>query len=314
MNKLFNPKTKKVTNIGEELRFQREYYCYKNNVSLPLKIDSKDKNRDERESLQDILYNYMNDRFENNSEYATSYSILYAIENGRSKKKSETYNPNSYFLRMFCLLKIYGFLDSITILELLKDKYKLEPSFESSKNIIKDLEKNYTLEKLILNREKGKAIKINISYGRVMFSKDTALKFANNELKDEIDKLYNKVLEEEQYSYHYKNGNLIEKTKIENSEDTARFGYIFEKEKKILQNKMKKLSQIERYCTSLELGRDTSYIDSFISGTLQNINIDTLLKTLEFFSMKDYTFYNVLNILKRDFSNESMRYSNFEVI
>ena len=59
MNKPFNPRTKKVTTIGEELRFQREYYCYKNNVSLPLKVDSTDKARDERESLQNVLDNYM---------------------------------------------------------------------------------------------------------------------------------------------------------------------------------------------------------------------------------------------------------------
>ncbi len=63
------------------------------------------------------------------------------------------------FLRMFCLFKIYGFLDSMTILELLKNKYKLEPSFESSKKkkkIINDLENYYTVEPLILTGQKEK--------------------------------------------------------------------------------------------------------------------------------------------------------------
>jgi len=395
MTKPFNPKTKKVTTIGEELRFQREYYCYKNNVSLPLKIDSTIKENDERESLQDILYNFMDRNFDNNSEYATSYDILYAIENGRSKKKSDPYNPNSYFLRMFCLFKIYGFLDSMTILELLKDRYKLQPSFESSKNIIKDLESNYTLENFIRNRQKGKAIKVNINEGKARCSKDTYLKFCNEDEKEEIDRIYNEILKKEQYSYYYKkehfnesleelkefknwfedfekllNNNkelanklendidklrkldyiefynlmikhkdllndisilnkferlikrynkfladdliLIDKTKIDNPEDTLMCGYIFTKERTILQNKMKQLSQIEKYYISLELGRDTSYIDSFINGTLQNINIDTLLKTLEYFNMQDEKFYNILNIIKRDFGNESMRYSYLE--
>ena len=140
MKNQFNPKTKKISSIGEELRFQREYYCYKNNISLPLKIDSTDKNRDERKCLQDVLYDFIYRNCGNNSELATSYDVLYAIENGKSKKKSEKYNPNSYFLRMFCLFKIYGFLDSMTILEILKDKYKLEPSFESSKKIIRTIE------------------------------------------------------------------------------------------------------------------------------------------------------------------------------
>lgn len=395
MNKPFNPKTKKVTTIGEELRFQREYYCYKNKVSLPLKINSTIKQNDERESLQDILYNFMDRNFDNNSEYATSYDILYAIENGKSKKKNDPYNPNSYFLRMFCLFKIYGFLDSMAILELLKEKYKLEPSFESSKNIIKDLESNYTLEKLIQNGQKGKAIKINIKDEKVKCSKDTYLKFCSEDEKDEVNKIYDETLKEEQYAIFcrkelpiellnefkellkdnkqlsitpiekllkkgdrisllgatqkfsntvtelkellkdsdkketlkYKefmekymdwrtNGkSIIEEIKLETPpEDTLMWGYIFTKEKKELQKKMKKLSQLERYCVSLELGRDTSYIDSFINNTLQGISIDTLLQTLEYFNMKDYKFYNILNIIKKDFSYDSMRFSYYECI
>lgn len=395
MNKPFNPKTKKVTTIGEELRFQREYYCYKNNVSLPLKIDSRDKTRDERESLQDVLYDFMDRNFDNNSEYATSYDVLYAIENGKSKKKNDPYNPNSYFLRMFCLFKIYGFLDNMTILEILKDKYKLEPSFESSKKIITNLEEGCTLDYLIRNGQKGKAIKINIKDGKAKCSKDTYLKFCSEDEKDEVNKMYDEILKEEQYAIFcrkelpiellnefkellkdnkqlsitpiekllkkgdrisllgatqkfsntvtelkeslkdsdkketlkYKefmekymdwqtNGkSIIEEIKLETPpEDTIMWGYIFTKEKKELQKKMKKLSQLERYCVSLELGRDTSYIDSFINNTLQGISLDTLLQTLEYFNMKDYKFYNILNIIKRDFSYDSMRFSYYECI
>ena len=82
MEKEFKPRTKKVTTIGEELRFQREYYCYKNNVSLPLRINSTVKENDERDSLQGILYKYILKEYGNNSELATSYDVLYAIENG----------------------------------------------------------------------------------------------------------------------------------------------------------------------------------------------------------------------------------------
>ena len=388
MNKAFNPSIKEVASIGDELRFQREYYCYKNNISLPLKIDSSIKENDERDSLQDVLYNYMQNNIGENSEMATSYDVLYAIENGKSKKKNENYNPNAYFLRMFCLFKIYGFLDSMTILEILKDKYNLEPSFASSKNIIEDFEKNYTLYNLIHSGRKGKVIRINIKEGKARCSKDTYLKFCNESEKEEINKMYNEVQKEERYAtfsgkefpielfnefkelfkkerqllinliekllkkgdemslieatqrfinvsreiqnneqqetlnykrfienynnWINKGSNIIKKIKIENPEDTLMFGYIFTKEKKELQCKMAKLSQLERYCTSLELGRDTSYIDSFINNTLQNINIDTLLRTLEYFDMKDYKFYEILNIIKRDFSYESMIYSNME--
>ncbi len=314
MEKEFKPRTKKVASVGDELRFQREYYCYKNNVSLPLKIISKDKDRDERETLQDILYNFMNKHFKDNSEYATSYDVLYAIENGKSKKKNDPYNANSYFLRMFCLFKIYGFLDSMTILELLKETYGLEPSFETSKNIIRNLESNYTLENLINNREKGKTIRINIKEHKVRCSKDTYLKFCSEKERVEINNLYDNNLKKQHYSIVYKDGLQMQKKEINNSEDLIMYAYDFLTEKKMLQDKMKKLSNIERYCISLELGRDTSYIDSFISNMLQNINIDTLLKTLEYFNMKAEKFYNILNIIKRDFSSESMFYSHLEVI
>ena len=423
MNKIFNPSIKKINNLGQELRFQREYYCYKNNTSLPLKINSTDKFKDEKKSLQNILYEYMDKRFITNSEYATSYEILYAIENGKSKKKNEIYNPNAYFLRMCCLFKIYGFLDNMTILELLENTYKLEPSFESSQRIVKDIKEDYTIGNLLRNKEKGKIIKVNIKYGRILCSKDTYLKFFDDKSEiEEINERYNKELKTERYLYHYqpsfgylrkvinlfKNFNIdvkiknnknsldysikeieklikknmnvlveiveknntsmenlikdlenenistfefitellkmadeidindkellkfkklmqnyiklynrrtnrVLKTKMEHPEDCFMFGYIFTEERQRLQEKMKELSQIERYCTSLELGRDTSYIDSFINGTLQNIPLDTLLKTLEYFDMKNEKFYNVLNIIKKDFSTDSINSSNFEV-
>ncbi len=68
---------------------------------------------------------------------------------------------------------------------------------------------------------------------------------------------------------------------------------IFQRKRAELQNKMKKLSNFEKYCISLELGRDTSYIDDFINNNLQNINIDTLIKTLEYFKMDKEKFYTV---------------------
>ncbi len=307
MNKPFNPRTKKVTTIGEELRFQREYYCYKNNVSLPLKVDSTDKKRDERESLQNVLDNYMNDRFENNSEYATSYEILYAIENGRSKKKIDPYNPNSYFLRMFCLFKIYGFLDDITILELLKDRYKLEPSFETSKIILDKIEQENSLLNQILKGSNGEIIKINIKLGIIFSSKDTFLKFTTEDKRIKQGKAQYKHLKkifdsaEIEFKHDYKD---------EDWESWCSSNYNFVEEREKLKEEMKKLNEIEQKCTSLELGRDTTYIQNFINGDLYNISIDTLLKTLEYFKMKNEKLYNILKLIKDDFSAYSITYSN----
>lgn len=301
MKNQFNPRTKKISSIGEELRFQREYYCYKNNISLPLKIDSTDKNRDERKCLQDVLYDFIYRNCGNNSELATSYDVLYAIENGKSKKKSDPYNPNSYFLRMYSLFKIYGFLDDMTILEILKDKYKLEPSFESSKKIIRTIEEENSLLNQINKNNVGEIIKINIKLGIIFISKDTFLKFTT---KEERIKTGNAQYE------HIKK--LFPFMKIEkgNAEDWCSYKYNFTKEREILKDKMQKLDILERQCISLELGRDTQYIQEFISGTLHNISINTLIKTFEYFKMENEKFYNILKFIIDDFSGYSIKYSN----
>ncbi len=307
MNKPFKPKTKKVTTIGEELRFQREYYCYKNNVSLPLKIDSRDKTRDERESLQDVLYDFMDRNFDNNSEYATSYDVLYAIENGKSKKKNDPYNPNSYFLRMFCLFKIYGFLDDITILELLKQRYKLEPSFESSKRILAKIEQENTLLNQILKGTNGEIIKINVKLGIIFCSNDTFLKYTT---KDERIKQGKAQYEHCKETLHMIKLEDTSNYKDEDWESWCSSRYKFVEERDTLREKMKKLNETEQMYISLELGRDTTYIQDFISGKLKNISIDTLLKTLKYFKMENEKFYHILECIKKDFSAYSITYSN----
>lgn len=306
MNKPFNPRTKKVTTIGEELRFQREYYCYKNNVSLPLKVDSTDKKRDERESLQNVLLKFMKENVPFDNELSTSYDVLYAIENGKSKKKGEKYNPNTHFLRMFCLFKIYDFLDSLRILELMTDKYNLEPQYETSLYTMLDVLEGNSIEELIKKGQRGKVLSININYGKIFVSKDTYLQTCDEDEKKKVLELYKNWEQEEHYKETYSNGELIKKEKIDNADECFIFGYIFKDEINELQKKMKKLSNIEKYTTSLELGEDTSYIPNFINGTLQNIHIDTLLKTLEYFEMKDSKFYDTLLLITKNLDKETL--------
>lgn len=315
MNKAFNPSIKEVTSIGDELRFQREYYCYKNNVSLPLKIDSSIKENDERDSLQDVLYNYMQNNIGENSEMATSYDVLYAIENGKSKKKNENYNPNSYFLRMFCLFKIYGFLDSITIIELLKNKYKLTPNFESSKKMIREIEDECYQPNKLLTRERGKLVNINIAYRRIFISKELFLKMHNVEeqekVKKELEEMEKKLKEDYPYKYEYKNGELIKKVK---EDEPMMYEYDFSEELNLLKDKLKSLSIIERYCTALELGQDTLYIQNIINGTLQNIHIETMIKTLQYFKMDNGKFYNLLLEIKNQLTAETIKFNSAEAL
>lgn len=310
MDNNFNPRIKDISTIGKELRFQREYYCYKNNVSLPLKANSK--KIDSMQTLQEVLYDFMQRNLGDNSELATSYDVLYAIENGKCKKKSEKYNANTYYLRMFFLFKLYNFLDSDTILELL-ESYNIQPNYTFSKEILSKIQQDNSVENLLRKGKMGKVIKINVKSKKIMLSKEQYINIFNctkNELM-EIENL-------EQESNHGKIIKVENKSEKQIKEYYGKvplfLGYIWNNEQKELRNKMKKLSKIERYCLSLELGRDTLYIQNFIDDKLQNINIDTILKTLKYFNMQDYKIYDILLQVKSHLSKESMEFSYVEIV
>ena len=72
------------------------------------------------EKLEDVLLEYIDENFGNISEKGASYDNLYSIENNKSRKKNVTYNPNTYYLRIYSLFKIYGFLDDYEIFRLLE--------------------------------------------------------------------------------------------------------------------------------------------------------------------------------------------------
>ena len=308
MDKQFQPRIKNISSIGNELKFQREYYCFKNNISLPLKVNDS-KKIEIKQTLQDVLYDFMQEHLGNNSELATSYEVLYAIENGKSKKKNEKYNINNYYLRMFCLFKIYGFLDSQTIMELL-ESYSITPSLQTSVQIQTIIQQENSAENLLKNGKIGKLLKINIKQGKIMLSKEQYISIFSP-LPKELETM--EKMENEQLSgkmYHIKKENDKPKITEEPFKTPLFFGYDWKEEQKVLIGKMKNLSNIEKYCLSLELGRETTYINNFINNTLQNVSIDTVLRTLDYFKMNNYQVYNILLKLKNHLSKESFKFSS----
>lgn len=296
--KKFNPKTKNVSTIGEELRFQREYYCFKNNISLPLKVDST--SVEEKKTIGDILFEYMEKNLGDNNELNASYEILYAIENGKKKKKGEKYNAGTYYLRMFCLFKIYNFLDDETIIELL-ERYNIFPSFQDTKAIYEKIIKSISVGNYMQRGDLEKIVHINIKHKRITVSKEQATNWLNYS-KEEL-KLIERAEKQKSIKWCYKEGEITKKE----IDSILYLGYDWRKEYDELVEKMKKLSKIERYCTSLELGKDTSYIDDFIVDNLQDIRLDILLKTLTYFKMNDNKFYNILLKMKNSLSSETLK-------
>ena len=304
MKKEFKPSIKKVIHIGDELRFQREYYCYKNNVRLPLKVLSSQKENDNRKCLQDVLYDFMKENIEFDTEFGTSYDVLYAIENGKSKKKGESYNPNTHFLRIYCLFKIYNFLDSLRILELMTEKYELEPQYETTFVTMLNVVEGNSVEEFLVQGRRDKILKVNLKYGRIIVTKDTYLQLCGEKTRKEIELKYEKWYQQEHYKEKYENGELVEKIKIDNPDEEFIFGFDFKELIKELQSKMKKLSLIEQYCLSLDLGENTSYIPDFINGNLQNIYIDTFKKTLKHFNIINEQLNDILEIVMKNIDKE----------
>lgn len=288
MKKKFNPKVTEINNIGDELRFQREYYNYKNSSK---KLIPRIATRDTKsEFLGDVLQNFLDENFEymkipkktareNYGEYGTGEDILYAIEHNRLKsnreKRNEKYNPNAYYLRMYSLFKVYGFLDDYEILTLL-DKYNIEPRFEKTQKEKK------RIEELIQNDYRYSPKKSLFSLRYYMLDND----WIEKELKNKYRDLKHICFEE--YNEKILNG--------------TRTSICFRNLKSILIENFNKLTNIEKKYISLEFGKGTYFIEDFLTRINKqdakdkiNITLETLSRIINYLKLNNTDLEFIVN-------------------
>lgn len=271
--KEFNPRITNIKHIGDELRFQRYYYCYKNNRDIRLKSETLE-NSSPFEKLENVLLKYINENFGDISENGASYDNLYSIENNRSRKKNSSYNPNIYYLRMYSLFKIYGFLDDYEICNLLEEN-NIEPNFKDSKLIARDIIRNSEEEYQYNNRKRY----FDISSCRVPLNAFST--FTISQAKDLI---------------YFSNENYLKK-----SFDLGKLSIsvFFSKFKPLFNKTLSSLSKLERKTFSLELGKNSSYIDNYLNNKPCTFpTCGTIIKFLEKYDLTKSDLYIALSMIK----------------
>lgn len=282
MKKKFNSKIIEINHIGDELRFQREYYNFKNpSKKLSIRVTTKNTNS---LFLGDVLQDFLETNFEymmepkkttreNYGEYGTGEDVLYAIEHGHlkqsRKKRNETYNPNAYYLRIYSLFKIYNFMDDFEILTLLK-KYNIAPKFEKS-----EIEKNKIISR-VFNEYNKKDLKrlFNLETCRV-----------NVVIKEDFKKVKSDLITLE---------SLLGKSQ-KNAYETKYIMVLFYLFRKIMIEKFSEISKEDRLSISLELGQETEFVDNIIQNKIKYITYDTLLKIIKYLQLENTDFCYLIN-------------------
>ena len=291
MRKEFKTKLIEIKNIGDELRFQREYYNFKQS---PYKLTPRMYNGRKSKYLGEVLKEFMENEFDytkymkhgvrnfnkNYGEYGANETMLYDIEHNKIRKSKEAnrekYNINSYYLRIYSLFKIYGFLDDYEIIMLL-DKYKVNPYFEQSEKEIRKIKEKCFLE-----------------------YKENPIKSAFN-LKKWIIVIPSSIMEDllSNNTTNLKNTKKFVGKNIVNKKMTLQFLSL----KKYMLNYFSELSSIEKKCISLELGKETGFIEDVLEGNIEYITLETLLKIID--KVKELKNTDFEYLIKRDIEEQN---------
>ena len=286
MKKKFISKIREINNIGDELRFQREYYNFKHSSEKLIPRIAKGKSKSV--FLGDVLQDFLDTNFEymmtpkktireNYGEYGTGEDLLYAIEHNKLKsnryKKKEKYNPNAYYLRMYSLFKIYGFLSDYDILLTLR-RHNIKPRFEKSK---------IEIEKIIYKiKQKRRENGNNVLFDWRTCEIDT--------LPKTIEKFKNELNSDK------KTLNFIcdDKNKIKNGIITLS-PLKFTNIKKIIVDKLKLIPKLDRMCISLDIGQRCSFLDEIINNQIETTTMITLFKVIEVTKLQNTDFGYIVN-------------------
>lgn len=291
MRREFKTKLTEIKNIGDELRFQREYYNFKNS---PYKLTPRMCNGRKSKYLGDALKEFMKNRFDyikyiedgiqnsnkNQGEYGGNETMLYDIERNRIRKSKETnwekYHVNLYYLRIYCLFKIYSFLDDYEIIMLL-NKYNVKPYFEQSEEEIKRIKKECYIE-YKENPEKGA---FNLKKWIIVIPSNIVEELSSN------------------HTTNLKDTKKIVGKSIVNKKMTIQFLSL----KKYMLNYFLELSSIEKKCISLELGKETGFIEDVLEGNIEYITLETLLKIID--KVKELKNTDFEYLIKRDIEEQN---------
>ncbi len=282
-----------ITNIGQELKFQREFYNFMNPTQkLVLKSENEKTSFNLGKKLAEFIQVSTNSKIPvnlNNVPNGLSYDVLSNIEknniNGNDGHNS-VYSLNIYYDKIYYLFKLYGFIKEDYDIFSLLNKYGLIAPNRKKDNINNLINKSNEIHK-----ETNKNLIFNLKSGGILVQKKDIEYLLTNESN------YTFLLNKDYYEF------------LLNPFNESMIVIQFKDFKKLLKSKFSLLKDIERKCLSLYLGHSTSFIDDILYNRSNEITLYTLEEILVYFELeKTDLFFFVQNRLNKytQFNNKKV--------
>ena len=282
-----------ITNIGQELKFQREFYNFMNPTQkLVLKSENEKTSFNLGKKLAEFIQVSTNSKIPvnlNNVPNGLSYDVLSNIEKNNINDNdghNSVYSLNIYYDKIYYLFKLYGFIKEDYNIFILLNKYGLIAPNRKKDNINNLINKSNEIHK-----ETNKNLIFNLKSGGILVQKKDIEYLLTNESN------YIFLLNKDYYEFLLKPFN------------ESMIVIQFKDFKKLLKSKFSLLKDIERKCLSLYLGHSTSFIDDILYNRSNEITLYTLEEILVYFELdKTDLFFFVQNRLNKytQFNNKKV--------
>lgn len=256
-----------IKNLGDELRFERLYYNYLNPKEKVILSNSGYVN------VNDQIVSLLNKKYKSDynaiPQKGFSLEIVQNIE--KMNKEKMVYSMDIYYERLFYLFKLYGFLNEDSYILRIIDNYNIFP--KDNKEI---QEKIYTIKKNYRKKTRNERIyqeNINLDYICLELDYKDLYNFVSKEIFSKELLCYGKTYYD------------IQKTIGKTRKERINFNVQIPKEE------ISNLTNLEKWISSLEIGKETSWLDDLINNKIKYISIKTLIKLLEFLELDSTDLY-----------------------
>lgn len=288
----FKPTISEINRIGDELKFQREYY----NSTHTMKLELDDRNAIGNYELLGVKlaeYLFKNKIIEKEKIDGISPEVLKIIENSNytiytgKKDKKTVYDPSTHYFEIFYMFKIYGYLDDFDIFKLL-EKYNVLSEVEKMKQ-----EKNILSEKKEILLQQIEEYKQNCRLENRIDNKNIFINLKNPIVVSDITDIRFLLDKTDKDIVFFSNKQRLESLILEPRHTNNQI--YFSKIYKFIIDNFKNMSSLQRKCKSLEIGQETGFVDDVINDKITEITLNTMRKILECLDLQNSDIYFFIN-------------------
>ena len=275
--------------IGDELKFQRLYY----NCTHDIKIELGDCNATGNYEVLGVElaeYLYKNGIIQKEKINGVSEKVLMVIEESNYKiyedtckwNNSSVQSPSTHYFEMYYMFKRYGYLDDYDIFKIF-EKYDILHEIKKEKEY-REVLSNKTEILLHKIEEYRQTCKLEYEKNNKKMFTDLeqpiivdikAVESLLNECSENTKFLINKKYLEGIINYHRQSSIQISLNKL----------------KKIMLENFKKLSEFQKKCVSLDIGKEKGFINDMLNSSRLYITLETTQKVLKYLDLQNSDIY-----------------------